>query len=224
MKKFVTIFVAALFALTTVSYAQNAKDIRKESEQIKKLSQSELNAKASKAARTEAKRLTKEGWMVAPGALPLEKQLDESYLMQKERDENRLKRYLFGDAMSIGENYDAAKMQAMELAKLNLAGQIQTEVTSLIDTKVANKQLAEEQAASVVQSVMAAKNLIVQSLGRVIPVVETYRIKNNKNKEVRVFIAYRTDMIKETVKKAIRKDLEERGDELHQKLDELLGW
>lgn len=49
--------------------------------------------------------------------------------------------------MSIGENYDAAKMQALELAKQNLAGQIQTEVTALVENTVANKQLSQEQAA-----------------------------------------------------------------------------
>ena len=37
-------------------------------------------------------------------------------------------------------------------------------------------------------------------------------------------IAYNDDMAKEAAKKAIREDLEERGDELHRKLDELLGW
>lgn len=48
-------------------------------------------------------------------------------------------------------------MQALELAKQNLAGQIQTEVTALIENTVANKQLSQEQAASVTQSVMASK-------------------------------------------------------------------
>ena len=48
--------------------------------------------------------------------------------------------------MSIGGNYDAAKMQALELAKQNLAGQIQTEITALIENTVANKQLSAEEA------------------------------------------------------------------------------
>ena len=84
--------------------------------------------------------------------------------------------------MSIGENYDVAKMQALELAKQNLAGQIQTEVTALIENTVANKQLSQEQAASVTQSVMASKNLISQSIGRTISVMEVYRTLSNKNK------------------------------------------
>ena len=126
--------------------------------------------------------------------------------------------------MSIGENYDAAKMQALELAKQNLAGQIQTEVTALIDNTVANKQLEPEDATSVVQSISAGKSLITQSIGRVITVVEIYRTVSNKNKEVLVRIAYNAAMAKAAAKNAIKENLEKRGDELHKKLDKLLGW
>ena len=129
-----------------------------------------------------------------------------------------------GEAMSIGENYDAAKMQALELAKQNLAGQIQTEVTALIENTVANKQLQPEEAASVVQSVSAGKNLISQSIGRVLTVVEVYRTVGNRNKEVLVRIAYNAEMAKAAAKQAIREDLEKKGEDLHNKLDQLLGW
>ena len=129
-----------------------------------------------------------------------------------------------GEAMSIGQNYDAAKMQALELAKQNLAGQIQTEVTALIENTVANKQLEPEDAASVVQSISAGKNLISQSIGRTITVVEVYRTVSNKNKEVLVRIAYNSEMAKAAAKKAIREDLDKKGEDLHNKLDKLLGW
>lgn len=204
--------------------AQITKEQQKERKAIMKASKSELNDKASKAARKEAKRLKKEGWTTAPGALPLDKQLDKSYLMQYEYDSDMYPKYIMGEAMSVGGNYDAAKMQALELAKQNLAGQIQTEVTALIENTVANKQLDEGDAASITQSILASKNLISQSIGRTIPVVEVYRTLQNKNKEVLVRIAYNSDMAKKVAKEAIKKDLEKRGDELHNKLDELLGW
>lgn len=204
--------------------AQITKEQQKERKAISKASKSELNDKASKAARKEAKRLKKEGWTTAPGALPLDKQLDKSYLMQYEYDSDMYPKYIMGEAMSVGGNYDAAKMQALELAKQNLAGQIQTEVTALIENTVANKQLDEGDAASITQSILASKNLISQSIGRTIPVVEAYRALSNKNKEVLVRIAYNSDMAKKVAKEAVKKDLEKRGDELHNKLDELLGW
>lgn len=214
----------SFFVGTTMSYAQLSKDQIKERQENKKLSKSELNEKATKAARKEAKNLQKEGWQTAPGALPIEKQLDRSYLMQMEYDDDMFPKYLMGEAMSIGENYDAAKMQATELAKVNLAGQIQTEVTALIDNTVANKQLHPDEAASIVESVMANKNIISQSIGRTITVMEVYRTKSNKNKEVLVRIAYNSEMAKAAAKKAIREDLEKKGNELHGKIDQLLGW
>lgn len=204
--------------------AQITKEQQKERKAIMKASKSELNDKASKAARKEAKKLRKEGWTTAPGALPLDKQLDRSYMMQYEYDADMYPKYIMGEAMSVGGNYDAAKMQALELAKQNLAGQIQTEVTALIENTVANKQLDEGDAASITQSILASKNLISQSIGRTITVVEVYRTLQNKNKEVLVRIAYNSDMAKKVAKDAIKKDLEKKGDELHNKLDELLGW
>lgn len=204
--------------------AQTAKDIRKERQELRKASKSELNAKASKDAKKEAKKLTKEGWITAPGALPLEKQLDKSYMMQTEYDEDMYPKYLMGEAMSIGENYDAAKMQALELAKQNLAGLIQTEVTALVENSVANKQLGAEEAASLTQSIMGAKNLISQSIGRTIIVMECYRVKSNKNKEVLVRIAYNGAMAKAAAKRAVQDELKDKSEEIHKKLDKILGW
>lgn len=223
MKKlFVCAF--AFLCLTANMTAQTAKDIRKERQELRKASKSELNAKASKDAKKEAQKLTKEGWITAPGALPLEKQLDKSYMMQMEYGDDMYPKYLMGEAMSIGENYDAAKMQALELAKQNLAGQIQTEVTALVENSVANKQLGAEEAASLTQSIMGAKNLISQSIGRTIIVMECYRVKSNKNKEVLVRIAYNGAMAKAAAKRAVQDELKDKSEEIHKKLDNILGW
>ena len=225
MKRIAFALVALMMGAATVTVqAQTTQELIKERKALAKASREELNQKATKAAIKEAKRLKKEGWQAAPGALPLEKQLDKSYMMQYEYDEDMFPKYLMGEAMSIGENYDAAKMQALELAKQNLAGQIQTEVTALIENTVANEQMEAEQAASITRSAMAAKNLISQSIGRVITVMEVYKTLGNKNKQVLVRIAYNSEMAKAAAKKAIRQDLEQKGDNLHEKLDELLGW
>lgn len=222
-KNYFIVAAALVFGCMSVQ-AQSAKDIAKERKEISKLSKSELNAKASKAASKAAKSYAKEGWTVAPGALPLEKQLDRAYNMQYEYDENAFPKYIMAEAMSIGENYDAAKAQALELAKLNLAGQTQAEVTALIENSVANEQMKQEQAASITSTVSASKNLISQRIGRVIPVVECYRTLRNKNKEVRVQIAYNSEMALEAAKSSIRDQLREKGDALHEQLDNLLGF
>lgn len=224
MKKLLlSVLVFGLFVAAPME-AQLTKDQQKQRKEQVSQQRKALNSKASKDARKEAKKFKKEGWQTTPGALTLEKQLDRSMMMQMDVDQSGYPLYVMGEAMSIGENYDAAKMQALELAKQNLAGQIQTEITALVENTVANKQLAEEEAASISETVLASKNLISQSIGRVIPVVELYRDLPNKNKEVLVRIAYNHNMAMEAAKKIIRKDLEEKGNKLHDQLDEVLGW
>ncbi len=224
MRKLFLMVTMCLLAGTTMSFAQLSEEQQKERKEVMKASKAQLDEKATKAARHEAKRLEKEGWQTAPGALPIEKQLDKSFLMQYEYDDEMYPKYIMGEGMSIGGNYDGAKMQALELAKQNLAGQIQTEVTALIENTVANEQMSAEDAASVTRSIMASKNLISQSIGRTVTVIEIYRILKNKNKEVMVRIAYNGDMAKKLAKDAVRKQLEKDGEDKQKKLDELLGW
>ncbi len=224
MKKSIVFALVLAMAVPCTTLAQTQKELNKERKEVVKQSKKELNAKVSRSTKKEAKRLQKEGWQMAPGALPLEKQLEKAYTMQYEFDESGYPLYIMAEAMSIGENYDGAKAQALELAKENLAGQIQTEVTALVESTVANKQLAAEESATIVDTVKASKNLISQSLGRVFPVVEVYRTKANKNKEVLVRLAYNEKMAREAAKRAIKQELEAKGQDLHKQLDTVLGF
>lgn len=225
MKKLIMIAMT-LIVVCSASFAETSdvKQIRKERQELRKMSKKELNERATKDARKQAKILKKEGWIVSPGTLPLEKQLDRAYLMEMEYDENLYPKFIMANAQSIGENYDAAKTSALSLAITNLAGQIQTEVSALVENTVANKQLEANDAASIVETVMSSKNLISQSIGRTITVVECYReVKKGGNKEVLVRIAYNGEMAKEATKKAIRVELEKKGQTLHEQLDKVLG-
>jgi hypothetical protein len=222
MKKIIiSMALLMLFGVTNLK-AQTQKEIAKDRKVVEKLSSKELNDRASKAARKEAKNLVKQGWLTTPGALPVEKQLDRSYKMQYEYDENQYPKYIMAEAMSIGENYDAAKMQALELAKQNLAGQVQTEMTALIENTVANQQMEAGKAASITKTISASKNLISQSLGRVLPVTELYR-DSKKNKEVLVRISYNSEMAMNAAKKVIKEELEKKGEDLHEQLDQAMG-
>ena len=218
MKKIFTLLMAALM-VCSAAYAQSTNETIKERKAVAKLSNSELNKRASKYARKEAKQLKKEGWQVAPGQLPLEKQLDRSYNMYYEYDEAGLPKYIIGDAMSPGATYDAAKMQALDLAKTNLAGMIQSEVTAMIEGTVANKQINPEEASSIVRTVQASKSLIVQRLGRTITVVECYKTLPNKTIQVRLTLAYNALMAIENAKAIVKAQLEEEGEDLHEQLD-----
>ena len=188
---------------------------RKLTKQIKK--------KAAKQARKEAKRFKRKDWYVAPGALPMDKQIQKAWELQYMEDEDGYPLYIVATGNSVAETQSAAKLQAMELAKLELAGLVQTNVAALIENSVANSQLNNEEAASVTKTVAASKNIIAQEIGRVITMFEIYK-KINKNVEASVRIGYNTDIAMETAKKTIRKKLEEETEILHDKLDKLLDF
>ena len=114
MKKVLLLVGICLLAGSTISYAQLTKEQIEARKELKKATKAELNEKATKTARKEAKKLTKEGWKVSPGALPMEKQLDRSYMMEMEIDDDLFQKFIIGEAMSFGSVYDAAKMQATE--------------------------------------------------------------------------------------------------------------
>lgn len=214
MKKILIAAMTLIVACST-AMAQSAK----ENNIDRKTAKSELKVKVDKNIRKEAKRLAKEDWQVKPGTLPLEKQLERAYLMQYEYDENNFPKYIMGEGSFIGENYDAAKTAATSLAITNLAGQIQTDVVALVENTVANKQLSADDAASITETVMASKNLISQSIGRTIPVIECFRITANRNTEVLVRIAYNSKMAKQ----AIRDELKKEESNLYKQLDKVLG-
>lgn len=208
--------MAIVFAFSGTCVTVSAQQI---SEQAKKAAK----AKVSKEAKKEAKRLKKEGWNVTPGGIPIERQLDRAFGLQYEVNDDNLPKYIIGEGMSVAEAYDAAKMQATEVAKQNLAAKTQSELTSEIKSTVANNQLSPEEAASVVEVINASRSLITQSIGRVLTITEVYRYKENKNTEVLVRVAYDSENIKKAAKQAIRNDLRKRGNEMHKKLEEY-GW
>ena len=125
MKKLVFFVCAALLA----SFAVNAQN-----------HSIDMNKKASNDAAKMAKQYKKDGWIVAPGQLPLERQLDRAFMLRTEIDANGYDVYVDGQAQSVGATYDAAKMQALELAKMQLANKLQTQITTIIDNTVANSR------------------------------------------------------------------------------------
>ena len=166
---------------------------------------SELKIKASKTAKKQAKEYKKQGWEIAPGAIPMERQLDRSYLMEFDTDLDMQSKYAFGEAISTGQFYDAAKLQASELAKSDLVGKISSEITRLVETQIKTKQLPEEQAQSVAAATEKSKSLVVQRLGAITPVLEFHRKLKNGNVEVMIRYAYN----RERAVNAAIKDIDE---------------
>jgi hypothetical protein len=210
--KIIPLLIAAVFVLANLSGISQAseKDLKKD-----------ITSKAVKEARKEAKKYEKEGYTVAMGALPMEKQLENAWMKEYETDEQGNPKYIVVTGQSVGETQTAAKLQADETAKLTLAGQISTNIAALIENSIANQQLNPEEAASVTKTVAASKNIIAQELGRVLTLVELYR-KNERSVEASVRIAYSEDVAMEMGKKVIRQKLEEETTIAHEKLEKLM--
>ena len=171
--------------------------------------------------RRSAKDYEKDGYYVAVGAPSIERQLTNGLLKEQEVDETGFPKYIVATGRSVGETQIAAKLQATETAKLELAGTLATNVAALIENNIANAQLNQEEAASVTKTVAAAKNMIAQEIGRVITLVEMYK-DINKNIEANVRIAYNSEMAMEAAKKVVRKQLEDETKLLQDKLDKLM--
>jgi len=189
--------------------------------QTDKDAQKELTSKAIKLARKEAKKLTKEGFYVARGAVPMDKQLETAWTMQYQKDDDGLPKYIVETGNSTAESQTAAKLQATETAKLSIAGNITSNIAALIENNIANQQLTSDEAASVTKTVAASKNLIAQELGRTQLVVEMYR-RIGVNTEADIRLAYDFKSAKEIAKKVIRKQLEDQTKLLQDKLDKLM--
>lgn len=225
MKK-VLIVLMSLF-MVGGTFAQTSEDYKafiKERKAISKLSESERSAKVAKDIKKAVKQMEKDGWKVNMGALSLEKQLEKSQQMQYEFDMNTgMPKYIMGEGKVISSNYSAGKNQAMAQAKTELAGNIATEVAALIEDKTGNNEIGQGEAVSFSESVQAAKQMIAQSIGRTIPVVECYRELKNGNVEVQVRVFYNIEMSLQAAKKAMKEELEKKGDKLADQLDKLLG-
>jgi len=212
MKKVLLLSICLLTA-ATMSFGQMTK------KELKK----EIKAKASKEAQREAKKYRKMGWDVAPGSLPLEKMFQESFERQLDRDEKGNRIYLYADGNQVAESKTAGEMAALEFAKLNLAGEIQTSVSSLVSANIGNAQLSREEAASTGDIVQSAKNMIATELGFIDPAFKIYRNVGDKNIEVQVRVFYDRRQSMDIAKKIVRKELKEKLKLNEEKLEKIMG-
>ena len=213
---------AVLFSLEANAQVASKKEYKANEQHEKMLSKS-IHEKAVKEARKEAKKLEKQGYKVPAGKLPLAKQLEDSWQAQYEIDGDGAPYYYIATATTIGSNYSAANMQATNTAKLDIAGQIQTQIASLVEAKIANNEISAADATSINSFVSASKSVINNTLGRVIKFVEIFRTLENGNVEAMVTLGYSTDIANKEAIRAMQKSLDNDADELMKKLDVLIA-
>jgi hypothetical protein len=211
MKKLLLIVLSCL--ITGITFPQQTtKELRKD-----------LKEKAIREARREAKKYKKEGWAVTPGSIPLDKVLENSWMKQVMVDDNGNVKYISDDGNAVAETKSAAELQAIELGKLQLAGLIQTNMSSLISSNVGNAQLTTQEAASVTEVIQSAKNIIALELGYVDPSFKILRNIGKDKVEVQVRLFYDTKQSLEIAKKVVRQELKDKLKLNEGKLEKLMG-
>ena len=140
--------------------------------------------------RKEVRKYEREGWKVVPGSLSLRDMLIRSKKAELEEDVEGNLKWTVGVASSVGGVYDAARMQAMTLAKAELAALLSTNLTQKFEVGVNNESLPHAEAESKAKAIMAAKALSIdQKLGNPRVLFDAYRELPNGNVEVTLRVA-----------------------------------
>jgi uncharacterized membrane protein len=178
-----------------------------------------------KMAKKEAKRLKKDGWTVAPGALPMEVQLQRRYTKEYDLDDNKQNLYYLGNSQPTAQFFDAASLQAAALCKLDIAGQLGGKMKAIIEAEVGNKQtsgaMSTEEAVSVAQVTAAISEIVQANLRDIIPLFEVMKKLPNGNVQIQRTVAYARSMAEKAAKEAVAGELEKKMKGLSKKLDSL---
>jgi hypothetical protein len=213
--KHILLLSLSLLVGTTVSYSQKTdKEIEKE-----------ISSKAMKLARKEAKKYKADGWDVAPGSLPLEKLLEKTFKKAEQENDKGNTKYILADGNGVAQTKTAAEMQALTVAKLALASQIESNVNALISANIANQQIDKDDAESITQTIANSKELISAQLGYVEPTFKIYRTPtgNKENVEVSVKLFYDTEQSLQIAKKVIQKELKDKLKVNEDQLNKMMG-
>lgn len=164
MKRFAfsAIFVAIMVAVSSLcanaqSFSTDAKRTYKPTKEVKKV----------------AKKYEKDGWTVAFGSMPMAEQLQRAIYFQNEVDGSGQSKYAIGRGQTTAEYIDAARLQAMEIARLDIANQLETELTAEAKNVFGNEQ--GEQVTSVMQTSVGGRSMVTQTLSQTIVVTEIQR-------------------------------------------------
>lgn len=228
MKTFRTFMAVALVAVTTMSaenvfaqsYAKKQQQEKKEMARTIKKQQEDLYKKSPKMARKTAKEWEKDGWMSMN--LPIEKQLERTWERECLYDEEGYPKYVSVTTEARGTNFSAAQMQAENVAKIRIAGNIAASVASLADIALANNETTPELTASLSKALENTKIIVAQKIGKVFTGTSVYR-QDAKGYEVRTIVLYDQRQAMKIAHEVILEELKNESDENKKQLESMLG-
>jgi hypothetical protein len=171
----------------------------------------------------EAKKYTKDGYKVMPGNLPIEQQLNAAYIKQQEVDKEGVPVWITANGSSTAQTQAVAENSAIEIAKINLVGLIETNMRSVIEADLGNNQIDNETAASITKTLSVSSNKVFKKLGLVKPLFKVYREVGDKNTEVQVLIGYNYEYVKRQILEEMKLDLEKTSADVREKNDKFLN-
>lgn len=181
----------------------------------------DLEKQIVKDAKKEAKALKKQGWQVLPGALPLQRQLEDVYRKQYDRDELGQPKFIIGVAQPTAGSIDAARMQAQALCHVDIAQKCSVQLQAIIQVAAANKQITPEEAVTISEMTAKSKELISARIGRTINLVECWKKTDSGNVQLLVRMGYPTTQALEEAKEVVREQLEKELKDLSEKLERI---
>lgn len=183
-------FFAALFMMFAVSASVNAQELSKANQKLLK---------------KQLKEFKSEGWKVNPGQLPLQTQLTKAFSTQSEVDAMGYDVWIVGEGRSTGTIYDAARTQALTVAKGEIATKLRTDMTATIEQDLANEQYGADEAESIAKTIVAQQGRSIdQQLSRPKTLMECWRKLPNGNTEVLIRCAISSETVSKLAKAAIQ--------------------
>ncbi|KXX66986.1 hypothetical protein [Flammeovirga sp. SJP92] len=207
---FLLVFVAMIF-IANENHAQTKKE--------KKATLKELKGKAVKDARKAAKELKKQGYSEIPGDLPMDMQIENSYLARLSTDDMGNPKFFVTTQESKAESFAAAKQAAMQLCLTDIASQIGSEIVGRIKSNIANSEGMSD-AASVTEVIGAYQNNVSARLGRTTPIVMLKKVDGLTY--ITMSIKYPISEAERIVKDDLRKELANKADMSQDEINGLL--
>lgn len=219
MKKFIFLLVAATMA-TTVSFAQNAKELAKEQYKADKMLLKLMNVKPTSSAKKEARKYEKEGWLVPAGEVDIATQITKSQIYAEEllRDDAGFttRRYVQSTAIAKARSYNAAYNTAVQNAKADIAASLQTEIIAAMQSEIDNEAVS---ATGVEKFNMKASAITNSTLTNTISSIVIYRRLEDKVIEFQVRIVFDKMELVARLKREMLKQLELNSDDVEDIVD-----
>lgn len=225
MKRLTLLLAVGMIA--TASYAQSAVELAKQQRELDKINMEMLNAKPSKEAKKEAKKLQKDGWQVPVGGDALAVQITRGQLMNKElmADENGqpVRRYILHTAMVTSGSESAGYASARNQCQVEIAAMLKTKVAAAMKAALDNRQSSAINATSNDQFNQRVQSITDATLSMMTPVIHVYRVLPNNSYQVQVQVAYDKKEMKASLKRQLEKELKMEGDELNDVVKDVLS-